>query len=479
MKLKYIFSLVLVTMASGVAKAAPVDGTTARTVASHFYASKFKQTPESLTATIVYEASLLRDENGEWPSFYVVDINSEGFVIVAGDDRVQPVLAFSDEGAFVAEGMPANIRFFLDGYTEEIQYAVDKKQAADESVVRKWNELLYETVAERKDGNVVVEPLLGNNRWNQTKYYNDLCPADATGNVAYGGHAAVGCGALVMGQVMRYWRYPTTGTGSHSYNATGYGTLSANFGATIYRYSAMPDQLTASNHPDSCVEAVATLLYHCGVAVNMRYGADASVVNSNNIVSALPTYFGYPATVRYIERGSLSSTVWLNYLKGELDDGAPFMYGGSGNYGGHVWTCDGYRDDDYFHFNWGWGGTQNGYYALSNCSSYGFNSNHAIIIGIRGPELPTDPEEPEVGIEEHAAINVNVFPNPTDGSVYVCSGMQTVLEVQVTDLCGRTVSRQSVGQSEFRVDLSECAPGTYLLRMVTDKGVETCRVVRR
>ena len=375
MKAKYIIFLVLAAMVSGYAKAEPVDGTTASAVASHFFASKFKQATETLTTTIVYEGTALQNENGEWPSFYVVNINSAGFVIVAGDDRVQPILAFSDEGAFVAEDMPASVRFFLDGYTEEIQYAVDNKQNGGESTLQKWNELLSETTPERKDGNVVVGPLLGNNKWSQTKYYNDLCPADASGNSAYGGHVAVGCGALVMGQVMRYWRYPTTGTGSHSYTATGYGTLSANFGATTYRYSAMPDQLTASNHPDSCVQAVATLLYHCGVAVNMKYGADASVSNSNKIVSALSTYFRYPATIQYIERGSLSSSVWINYLKGELDEGAPFMYGGSGSYGGHVWTCDGYRDDNYFHFNWGWGGTQNGYYALNDCSTYGFNSN--------------------------------------------------------------------------------------------------------
>ncbi len=479
MKSKYIIILALTAMLSVYAKAEPVDTSTARTVASHFFASKFKRASEQFTATIVYEAAALHGDNGEWPSFYAVNINSEGFVIVAGDDLVPPILAFSDEGGFMAEGMPANLRFFLDGYTEEIQYAVVSKQNSDEATLRQWQNLLSGVASDRKDGNVVVEPLLGNNEWNQTKYYNDLCPADASGNSAYGGHAAVGCGALVMGQVMRYWRYPTTGTGSHSYNATGYGTLSANFGATTYRYSAMPDKLTVSNHPDSCVEAVAT---HCGVAVNMRYGTDASVANSNNIVSALPTYFGYPATVRYIERGNTSATVWLSYLKGELNEGAPFMYGGSGNYGGHVWTCDGYRDDNYFHFNWGWGGTQNGYYALTNCSTYGFNSNHAIIIGIRGPELPTDPEEPEqpeVAIDEPSTVISKLFPNPTTGNVLVCSEANPIQEVQVFDMYGRLLSCQSAGQTQFAIDLSSFASGTYMLKFVTGKGVETRKVLKK
>jgi hypothetical protein len=275
-----------------------------------------------------------------------------------------------------------------------------------------------------------------------------------------------------MGQIMRYWQFPTTGKGSHSYNSNNYGTLSANFDATTYDYANMPDRLTAASHPDSCVLAVATLLYHCGVAINMNYGPSASSCNSNKIVSALPNYFRYPATVRYIERGSLSLATWLNYLKGELDARAPFMYGGSGNYGGHVWTCDGYRDDDYFHFNWGWGGQQNGYYTITNCSSYGFNSHHAIIIGIRGPELPPD------AVGEHHEEDIKVFPNPSNGKVYVSAEWQPVVEVQVFDLFGRMLLHESVGEQEFSVDLSGYNAGVYILRLVTGDGVKTSKIVK-
>ena len=472
MKLRFSFFFVLVVMLLGHVSAKPVDEATAYAVASHFYAMKFNHTPESLTPTIVYTAPSLRGENGSGPSFYVVNFDAEGFVIVAGDDRVQPILAFSNEGAFVAENMPAHIRFFLDGYSEEIQYIVDNQQYANKTTQQQWETLLSEVIPAQKDGDVIVGPLLGDNKWNQTKYYNDLCPADASGNSAYGGHAAAGCGAIVMGQIMRYWQFPTIGKGSHSYNSNNYGTLSANFGATTYDYANMPDRLTAASHPDSCVLAVATLLYHCGVAVNMNYGPSASSCNSNKIVSALPNYFRYPTTVRYIERGSLSLATWLNYLKGELDASAPFMYGGSGNYGGHVWTCDGYRDDDYFHFNWGWGGQQNGYFALTNCSSYGFNSNHAIIIGIRGPELPPD------AVGEHNEENIKVFPNPSNGTVYVCTESEPVLEMQVFDLFGRILLNESLGKKEFSVDLTGYNAGIYMLRLVTGNGVKTSRIVK-
>lgn len=475
MKLKFSILFIMVGILSGTLSAKSVDATTACAVATRFFAQKYNYTPESLNPVVAYSAASLRDnENGSAPSFYVVNFESEGFVIVAGDDRVQPILAFSDEGTFVTENMPAHIRFFLDGYAEEIQHIIDNDQASDEITRQKWEALLSEEAPSPKDengdGDMVVAPLLGNNKWNQTKYYNDLCPADASGDPAYGGHAAVGCGALVMGQVMRYWRFPSTGTGSHSYNSS-YGSLSANFGATTYHYENMPDKLTSLNHPDSCVEAVATLLYHCGVAVNMNYGPAASVANSNRIVSALSQYFRYPTTIQYIERDNLSSTIWLNYLKSELDDGAPFMYGGSGSYGGHVWICDGYLDNDYFHFNWGWGGQQNGFFALTNCSSYGFNSNHAVIIGIRGPELPAS-------IEDHNKTNVKIFPNPTTCNVQVYAEAQPITEVQVFDIYGKMLSRKSVAENEFFIDLSSYGTGTYILRVFSGNSLETVKIVK-
>ena len=116
----------------GYASARPVDEATARTVASHFFASQYNFPSESLRPQIAYAASPLRDGKGTTPSFYVVNFNNDGFVIVAGDDRVQPILAFSDEGAFVAENMPEHIRFFLDGYSDDIQHIIDNQQYAED-----------------------------------------------------------------------------------------------------------------------------------------------------------------------------------------------------------------------------------------------------------------------------------------------------------------------------------------------------------
>lgn len=471
MKLKIIFFAAAMACLGIVADAKSVDETTALTVATNFYARNSQCSLESLHPVIAYTAVTNRGVNGSAPGFYVVNFDNDGFVIVAGDDRAQPVLAFSTEGAFVTENIPAHIQFFLDGYTEGIQYIIDNQLERDAATHQQWENLLDENAPAPKDGTVVVGPLLGNNQWNQTKYYNDKCPADATGNSAYGGHAAVGCGAIVMGQIMRYWRYPETGTGSHSYNHPNYGTLSANFANTHYNFSAMSDRLVTTFHPDSCVDAVSTLLYHCGVAVNMNYGPAASTANSNYIVSALSTYFRYPTTVQYVERGSISTANWLSHIKEELDEHAPFMYGGSGNYGGHVWTCDGYRDDNYLHFNWGWGGSQNGYYAITSCSSYGFNSNHAVIVGIRGPQLPE-------AIGENSTPKITVYPNPTDNIVRVTTASDVLKEVQLFDLFGKMLFCQKINENDFTVDLSNYTSGTYILKVVTPEGVETSKIVK-
>lgn len=361
----------------------PVDEFKALSVAKNFYSNLNHRSVESMHSGMVYKSSF-RDSNTT--AFYVVNFDDEGFVIVAGDDKVRPILAFSTEGAFVSENIPENVQFFLNGYADEIKYEVENQTVVNKDVLSQWTALIENNIIEYRDGNVVVGPLIGNNKWNQTSPYNKFCPATSGGNSAYGGHAAVGCAAIVMGQVIRYWQYPTTGIGTYSYTSN-YGTLSVNYGATTYDYANMPNNLSSSSSVEQD-NAVATLLYHCGVSVNMNYGANASSANSNYMVVALSRNFGYPETIEYHERGSLSATSWISHLTAELDERAPFFYGGSGSYGGHVWLCDGYRDDDYFHFNWGWGGTQNGYYTITNCSSYGFNSNHAVIVGIRGPRVP-------------------------------------------------------------------------------------------
>lgn len=455
-----------------------VEPQTAIVVAHRYYTSVLQQ-QTSMQPEIVYQSSFDKEklEGGQLireaqTAFYVVAFGDEGFVIVSADDCVEPILGFSTESAFVAENIPAHVAFFLNEYTAEIK-AIVESGVTDDVINAKWEKLLNATAAP-KTGAIVVGPLL-TTKWVQYYPYNSKCPADANATSA-GGHALVGCGAIVMGQVMRYWRYPTTGTGSHSYSCGSYGTLSANFGNTTYDYDLMTNTISSVSAQVK-IDAISTLLYHCGVSVNMNYGPTASWSNSNNIVSAMSTYFGYPATIQYKERSYYNDTQWLDMVKGELDDHAPFFYGGNGSYGGHVFVCDGYRDDDYFHINWGLGSSYDGYYVLShlNAGQYDFSSNQAIIIGIRGPQLPES-------VTDNSGDTFKVYPNPVQNTLCVdASHVGAELSVSIYDLAGKMVYTEQLQASDgllhHTINTGHLAKGVYLVSLESREGRQVQKIV--
>lgn len=310
------------------------------------------------------------------------------------------------------------------------------------------------------DGNVVVSPLLGL-KWGQGTRYNSKCPEDASGQ---GGHAQVGCGALVMGQIMRYWRYPATGNGSHSYDANygaygygNYGTQFADFGNTTYDYDNMPKQLKATSS-DEEIEAVSTLLYHCGVSVDMAYGPTASTAQSDKMVKALSKYFRFPTTIEYIEKAQYSTSQWHSILQGELDESAPFFYGASGSHGGHVFICDGYRDDNFYHIVWGWYGQYDGWFKIGDFTPgpYDFNDHHSAIIGIRGPEVPAG--DKEVANEESKTL---VCQNPVRGMLK----LNCEHSGEIYDMAGRCVMRFDGDM----VNVSSMDSGVYVVRVEKGK----------
>ena len=476
---KAIF-LVLSLVVVAALQAKTIDVNTARTVAEKYYSNFVVKTTVNNTAVLAYaEKVTLASDKAATPCFYVFNID-KGFVIVSADDRVTPILGYSTESNFDGPNIPENVRFFLDGYRQEIRsiLAMDDLEANPE-----WEKLENSQLSRDKDATVVVSPLL-RTKWHQEIYYNSKCPVDSLGP---NGHAYVGCGAIVMGQVMRYWKYPVHGIGSRSYTCNNashgngygdYGRLSANFANTTYDYDNMPVQLTSTSSQVQ-IDAVATLLYHCGVAVKMNYGSRGSSVSPTNIVSGIKTYFGYPSTVRYIERANYNDASWLSTIKAELDSFAPFFYGGqSSSYGGHVWVCDGYRDDDCFHMNWGWGGLYDGYFTLSALSRYAFNNNQAAIIGLRGPQLP-DPE-PDVSCLNADNPDLRIYPNPSDGKFFVeLTGTDDHL-VKVFDMLGNEVTDITTAGSNAVVDLTSHPAGIYVVRVISNGNkVVTKRIIKK
>ena len=304
-----------------------------------------------------------------FPNLYIFSTENS-FVIMAADDCVKPILGYSLTNTFVAEGMPENISSWLQGYSDEIQWAIDNKQRATSETAQQWKDLIVGKTNTAK-AEAVVGPLI-QTEWSQGSPYNNLCPSGAV----------TGCVATAMAQIMKYWNYPTRGIGSHDYQYSTYGTIKADFGATTYDWDNMTDTYSSSS-TDTQKAAVATLMYHCGVSVEMKYSPDESGSNTRRSSFGMGAYFNYDCS--YLEMDTFPISKWIDTLKYELNHGRPILYAGHGNKGGHAFVCDGYNNEDKFHFNWGWGGSSNGYFSITtlNPGSYNFSSNQSAVINIK------------------------------------------------------------------------------------------------
>ncbi|MFC1527184.1 C10 family peptidase [Candidatus Neomarinimicrobiota bacterium] len=318
-------------------------------------------------------------------SHYLITFKDSGFVIVSGDDAVTPILGYSSKAIINEESIPPALQDLLDYYSQQIDAAITMDLDNQETLPL-WNDILdYEFYQSMDSYEPIiasdVSPLLSTT-WNQGCYYNEFCPVDAGGQC---NHVWAGCVATAMAQIMKYWSHPEQGVGSHSYFESDYGTLSANFGATTYNWAGMPNSISTYDSD------VAELIYHCGVSVEMDYGPLGSAAYTSHVVTSLETFFDYSLSTQYINKSSYTETEWNNILRNELDNNRPMQYRGSSSDGesGHSFNCDGYQGDDYFHFNWGWGASYDGYFYLNDLTpgTRDYSYFQSAIIGIE-PAIP-------------------------------------------------------------------------------------------
>ena len=307
------------------------------------------------------------------------------FVLISADDVAIPVLGYSTDQIFEAQNIPSNIEGVLSNYNKQIAYLL-ANNLTSAGAATEWHNLKNNVFSAAKTTKTTsVSPLVPTN-WNQAPLYNDLCPYDASAvNCNY--HSPTGCVATAMAQIMYYWKWPGHGTGSNSYYSD-YGMLSADFGATNYIWSAMS--------PNAAGPYVDTLMYDAGVSVNMGYGTNESgayvVGGGSSSQAALPNNFCYNAsTIGSIDR-SVSDAVFISTIEAEMDASRPVIYTGFGAVGGHAWVVDGYDASDYFHCNFGWGGSDNGFYYMDimvpgPTSNGTFNDGQVVLIGIT-PDAP-------------------------------------------------------------------------------------------
>lgn len=294
-----------------------------------------------------------------------------GFLLFSAEDAVLPVLAYSFTNDIDLDNLAPGASMLLAQYRQEIATARRTRAIPGERVRKAWDELLH------LSKNVVTEvvPPLLHSSWNQNKYYNDLCPEDENAPSGYDGKVPNGCVAVAMSQIIYYYRYPESGTGSHT-NHTEYGNFYVNFAQQHYNYDAMCDKLTFYN------TEVAKLIFHCGTAINMMYGPDGSGAYSHEVPDAMSSYFRYNSDSYHTSKYNYSDSSWCSMLKEDLEARRPIYYAGYSEGGGHAFICDGYNSDNYFHFNFGWGGSSNGYYITQSTDTdsnevggYGFGQS--------------------------------------------------------------------------------------------------------
>lgn len=296
-------------------------------------------------------------------SYYVFpNANSKGFTIVSGDDRLPEIVGYSSQGSYDENNLPEGFVSFMKAY----QNLYNKVNLGDAEALKN----LAEIKAWRNKKNASAEtssavaPLLGNIEWDQTSPYNNMCPRYDSVHVA-----ATGCVATAMAQVMAYYKYPKQ--------------LKADIPGYVNRWNGIPMEIPTitreegiydwdnmlpkynkeANATQQQKDAVAKLMYHCGAAVRMSYGPESGAAVSS---SKLAKYFGYDADLMMdLSRSSFTLDKWMQIIDTELAAGRPVLYGGQASDGGHQFICDGKDGEGLYHINWGWSGSQNGYFDLS------------------------------------------------------------------------------------------------------------------
>lgn len=323
--------------------------------------------------------------------------DNNSFVVMPADDLFPAVLGYGDSPLTDADGeMAPGLEWLLDLYAAEIEYVRQNPADADAST-------LIRTASASSATKEAIAPLI-KTKWDQNAPFNNLVPYYGSNNKQEA-RSASGCVATALAQIMYYYKYPTKGTGSITYkynyktnqgiNNKTSNTLTLNLSNTTFNWSSMLTDYSG-NYTNAQAEAVATLMYACGVAVHARYGKSTSAKTVKD-VGALGENFGYSSDMRYYYRdySDFTADEWEDLIYGSLSRERPVIYSGGNDSSGHSFICDGYQGNHYFHFNWGWSGKSDGYFLLNGLdpkdqgtggSDTGYNDRQLIITDIHPAE---------------------------------------------------------------------------------------------
>jgi len=440
--------------------------------------------------------------------YYVFNVgNNDGFVIVSGDDRTTSILGYADQGSISDDTMPDGLRYLLNGYVEQMEWLDEHGVEGNEENNESDKACKARRLAAAR---TAIAPLI-QTRWDQITPYNNNCPK------INGEKTVTGCVATTLAQLMYYYQYPTEACNAiPGYTLTTmdkdkqtYTTDLNGLEATTFNWDDMSKTYGSGSSTDANA-AVAKLMQYCGWSLQMIYGLSANGGSSSYsecIPSAIKDYFGYDGGVHHTYRKNYNYVDWVNLIYSELAERRPVALGGQSAGGGHSFVCDGYDTNDYFHINWGWGGSSDGYYRLSLLNPYeqgaggsstldGFSFSQDAVIGIQPPISGTTDYCLSLealqfsGSDNNSSTKTitreNVSSNFTDIELYatLCSykaGTHSFdYAVQMVDSNGNvvhTLASADNNSMKFNTDLhpvltnltipSNVAEGTYYIKVVS------------
>lgn len=464
--LSVVFLLLCATVQAG-----EVDMRTARRVAASFW-----NTYHPADVKPVAEGDMVSMAYDGISHVYVFTVGQEGFVIVSDDDRVEPVLAYSFDSHFPKELHPT-LRYLLGLYESQLTVVAQSDAEGSAEAAASWQKLLFADDEEVDDTVPLLNiPAMVTTRWDQVSPYNKYCPYDTN----YNARTVVGCVATAMAQIIRYWRYPSCGAGSNTYvprvqsyegQRYTYPAQSADFAHTTYVYDYMPNWLEEHNTPEREVNAVATLSYHCGVAVNMMYGTmsqGGSGAYSEDAATAFVQYFKYKPNISRVYRVEYpDDSVWRAMINEDLAAGRPIYYTGRDDDGGHAFVLDGADLQGRYHFNLGWSGSGDGFYYFNDISighggaggnpTYTFNLEQSAIFGLEPMEVQMD----TVDVYDTVCPDVTTYyfyeyDIPAQNGVYDFVHLDTVYRVHLNKVQSRYIYLNANGGSGNTITLNFC-----------------------
>lgn len=316
-------------------------------------------------------------EKVDKPAYFIFNSDEGGFVIISGEDAVTPVLAYSHTGTFKTEGMPENLEFWMGQLRTEILKVRESKAQATPKVKAEWDMLAAtgETPSYYSDA-LKLETAL----WDQGAPYNDLCPEVS------GGRAPSGCVATATSIVMRYHKWPEAGHGTlpdYKY-LNGSGSHKGHELGHTYDWDNMPLTYKSGKYTEEQGAQVAQLLLDVGVMVQMMYGKGGSGAITSMVAPGLEQYMYYDPSIKHELKGLYSDEQWLEKLKKELNEIGPVVYNGQSTAGGHAFVIEGYDKSGKLAVNWGWSGSDNGYFSISSMG--GFSSDCGAIFNMKPAE---------------------------------------------------------------------------------------------